>query len=96
MLRKRKSCAFPALPVEVLAILNDGGLTLRVKKAVRIRLCMTCPVACAPALLPSGPIEVAGGIEFTKGQHYVRFTVIGTNDASLGHAFGADCLELRP
>jgi len=26
----------------------------------------------------------------------VRFTVIGTNSALLGHGFGVDCLELRP
>jgi len=52
--------------------------------------------AYAPAVLPSGPIEVASGIELTKGQHRVRFTVIGTNGASFGHGFGVDCLELRP
>lgn len=52
--------------------------------------------AYAPAVLPSGPIEVASGIELTKGQHRIRFTVIGTNSASLGHGFGIDCLELRP
>jgi hypothetical protein len=52
--------------------------------------------AYAPAVLPSGPIEVGSGIELTKGQHRVRFTVIGTNSASLGHGFGVDCLELRP
>jgi hypothetical protein len=26
----------------------------------------------------------------------VRFTVIGTDSALLGHGFGGDCLELRP
>jgi hypothetical protein len=52
--------------------------------------------AYAPQVLPSGPIEVASGLELTKGQHRVRFTVIGTNSASLGHGFGVDCLELRP
>jgi hypothetical protein len=52
--------------------------------------------AYAPAVLPSGPIEVSSGLELTKGQHRVRFTVIGTNSASLGHGFGVDCLELRP
>jgi hypothetical protein len=52
--------------------------------------------ACAPGVLPSGPIEVSGGVELTKGQHRVRFAVIGTNRASLGHGFGVDCLELRP
>jgi hypothetical protein len=52
--------------------------------------------AYAPAVLPSGPIEVSGDVELTKGQHWVRFTVIGTNSASLGHGFGVDCLELRP
>jgi hypothetical protein len=44
--------------------------------------------AYAPAVLPSGPIEVSSGLELTKGQHRVRFTVIGTNSASLGHGFG--------
>ena len=52
--------------------------------------------AYAPQVLPSGPIEVASGLELTKGQHRIRFTVIGTNSASLGHGFGVDCLELRP
>ncbi len=52
--------------------------------------------AYAPAVLPSGPIEVSSGIELTKGQHRIRFTVIGTNSASLGHGFGVDCIELRP
>jgi len=52
--------------------------------------------AYAPAVLPSGPIEVSSGVELTKGQHRIRFTVIGTNSASLGHGFGVDCLELRP
>lgn len=50
-------------------------------------------VAYAPQVLPSGPIEVASGIEVTKGQHRIRFTVIGTNHASLGHGFGVDCVE---
>ena len=52
--------------------------------------------AYAPAILPSGSIEVSSGLELTKGEHRVRFTVIGTNTASLGHGFGLDCLELRP
>jgi hypothetical protein len=52
--------------------------------------------AYAPQVLPSGPIEVASGLELTKGQHRVRFTVVGTNSASLGHGFGVDCIELRP
>jgi hypothetical protein len=52
--------------------------------------------AYAPAVLPSGPIEVASGIELTKGQHRIRFAVIATNSASLGHGFGVDCIELRP
>jgi len=52
--------------------------------------------AYAPQVLPSGPIEVASGIALTEGRHRVRFTVIGTNSASLGHGFGVDCLELRP
>ena len=52
--------------------------------------------AYAPQVLPSGPIEVANGLELSKGQHRVRFTVIGTSSASLGHGFGVDCIELRP
>jgi len=52
--------------------------------------------AYATAVLPSGPIEVSSGLELTKGQHRDRFTVIGTNSASLGHGFGIDSLELRP
>ena len=52
--------------------------------------------AYAPAVLPSGPIEVASGLELTEGQCRIRFSVIGTSGASLGHGFGADCIELRP
>jgi hypothetical protein len=52
--------------------------------------------AYVPQVLPSGPIEVSSGLELTKGQHRIRFTVIGTNSVSLGHGFGVDCLELRP
>jgi hypothetical protein len=44
--------------------------------------------AYAPAVLPSGPIEVASGLELSKGQHRIRFAVIATNSASLGHGFG--------
>lgn len=43
---------------------------------------------CAPAVLLSGPTEVASGRDLTKGQHRVRFTVIGTNCASLGSKLG--------
>ena len=52
--------------------------------------------AYAPQVLPSGPIELATGVELKKGQHRIRFTVIATNPASLGHGFGIDCIELRP
>jgi hypothetical protein len=52
--------------------------------------------AYAPAVLPSGPIDVSSGLELTKGRHRIRFAVIATNGASLGHGFGVDCLELRP
>ena len=44
--------------------------------------------AYAPAVLPSGPIEMSSGLELTKGQHRIRLTVIGTNSASLAHGFG--------
>lgn len=52
--------------------------------------------AYAPQVLPSGPIELATGVELKKGQHRIRFTVTATNPASLGHGFGIDCIELRP
>jgi hypothetical protein len=52
--------------------------------------------AYAPAVLSSGPIEMSSGLEVTKGPRRVRFTVIGTNSASLGHGFGVDGIELRP
>jgi len=52
--------------------------------------------AYAPQVLPSGPIRAAAGLELSKGQHRIRFTVIATNSASLGHGFGVDCIELRP
>jgi hypothetical protein len=48
----------------------------------------------APAALPSGPIEVARGLELTKGQHRVRFAVIGTNSDPL--AYGSGVLPRTP
>lgn len=52
--------------------------------------------ACVPAVLPSGPVIVASGALLAKGSHWIRFTVVGTNAASLGHGFGVDAIELRP
>ena len=53
--------------------------------------------AYAPQVLPSGPIELASGLELTKGQHRVRFTVIGTKQFFyLEHAAHAALFRTSP
>jgi hypothetical protein len=42
---------------------------------------------------PSGSLEL-GNHELSAGQHQLRFTVVGKNAASAGHAFGVDAIDL--
>lgn len=50
--------------------------------------------AYSPMVTPTGRITL-GSVELEKGDHRLRFDVVGKNDASSGYRFGIDCVELN-
>ena len=49
--------------------------------------------AYAPTVIASGPVYL-GTVDLSAGKHKLKIVLVGKNEASLGYAFGIDCLTL--
>jgi len=50
----------------------------------------------APFVLPSGQLELSKAFNLTQGEHTLKLTIVGKNNAATGYGLGIDCLELGP
>ena len=50
----------------------------------------------APFVLPSGRLELSNAFNLTQGEHTLKLTIVGKNNAATGYGLGIDCLELVP